>query len=139
MGACYIGPAWDHYRCLKFQVTTTCGIHVSGQYKLYPQHSHVTIETPKDKATRITKDIIEAVKGLQDQEKNHPERHTQALEAITKISKIQKIYFLKGHCPNPKPPQTQRNRTYSVSHQETINGSHNPTHQDSYRPYSKTI
>ena len=46
--AWYIGPARDHCRCLKLQVPTTGGICVSGQYKLYPQHSHIPIETPRD-------------------------------------------------------------------------------------------
>ena len=65
--AWYLDPAWNHYRCLKLQVPTTGGIRVSGQYKLYPQHSHVPIEKPKDEATRISRHLIEAVKGLQDQ------------------------------------------------------------------------
>ena len=46
--AWYIGPAWDHYKCLKLQVPNTGGIRVSVQYKIYPQHRHVPIETPKD-------------------------------------------------------------------------------------------
>ena len=62
----YISPARDHCRCLKFQVTNTGGICVSGQYKLYPQHSHVLIETPKDESARINRYLIEEVKVLKD-------------------------------------------------------------------------
>ena len=44
----------------KFQVPTTGGICVSGQYRMYPQHSHIPIETPKDEATRIAIELIES-------------------------------------------------------------------------------
>ena len=54
---------------------------------MYPQHSHVPIETPMDEATKVARDLIKAVKGLQDQEKNHPGRLTQALETLKKIQR----------------------------------------------------
>ena len=85
--AWYIGTTWDHYMCLKLQVLTTGGIRFSGQYKIYPQHSHVPIEKPNDEATRKSRDLIEEVKGLKDQYKNHPRRHTQALETLTKLKR----------------------------------------------------
>ena len=62
-------PQLIYYRCLKFHVPTTGGIRVSSQYKLYPQQSHVLIETPRGESTRIARYLIKAVKGLQDQEK----------------------------------------------------------------------
>ena len=81
----YIGPDWDHYRCLKFLVSTTGEIRVSGQYKLYPQHSRFPFEIPRGAYTRLAKDLIKSVKVLQDQETNHPGRHTHALKILTKI------------------------------------------------------
>ena len=63
----YIDPTWDHYRCLKLQVPTTGGILVSVQYKLYPPHSCVSIETSRDVYTSIARDIIDSVKVFQDQ------------------------------------------------------------------------
>ena len=65
--AWYIGPAWDHYRCLKLQVPTTGGIRFSVKYNMYPQYSHVPIETPRYAYTNIARDLIDSVKGLQDQ------------------------------------------------------------------------
>ena len=56
--ACYIGPAWDHYRCLKFQVLTIVGIRVSGQYKPKPKGIYVPIETPRDEAKMISRKLI---------------------------------------------------------------------------------
>ena len=62
--AWYVGPAWDHYRCLEFQVPSTGGIRTSGQYQLYPQHCELPVETPMDAATRVAKDLLEAVRKL---------------------------------------------------------------------------
>ena len=69
----------------KFQVPTTGGLRVSGQYQMYPQHICVPVEAPRDSETSVEKYLIEAVKTLQDQETNHPGRHTQSLETLTKI------------------------------------------------------
>ena len=76
---------------------------------------------------RIARDLIEAVKVLNDQEKNRPGRHTKVIETLTKKSKIQQRHFLKEHFPNPKPPQTQRNRAHPVPRHATIKVSHKPT------------
>ena len=86
----------------KFQVPTTCGLRVSGQYKMYPQHSCVPIEAPRDTDTRVVKDPIEAVKKLQDQETNHPTRHTQSLKTLTKI-----FSGITEKLPEDTPPQAQ--------------------------------
>ena len=51
---------------------------------------------------RISKYLIETFKGLQDQEKNHPGRHTQALETLTIFFKDTAETF-----PERKLPQSQ--------------------------------
>ena len=88
--------------CQKFQVPTTVGIHVSGQYKLYPQHSRVPIETPRDVSMGVSKNLIEAFKLLHYQETTHLVRHTQALEKLTK-----KFNDTTDTLPEGTPPQDQ--------------------------------
>ena len=34
----YVGPAWDHYRSMTFQIPSTGVIRTAAQYKLYPRH-----------------------------------------------------------------------------------------------------
>ena len=85
-----------------FQVQTTGGIRVSGQYKLYPQHSCVPIETPKDAAKRLAKDLSDEVKGLKYQETNHQGRHTRTLKTLTKI-----FSGITDKLPEDTPPQAQ--------------------------------
>jgi hypothetical protein len=83
--AWYIGPAWDHYRCLTFHVPSTGRERISGQYTLYPQHCNVPTESPMDEAKRIAAELVEAVKKLQDQETRQPGRHTRALQTLSAI------------------------------------------------------
>ena len=85
LGAWYIGPVWDHYRCLKFQIPSTGGIQTSGQYQLYRQHFELPIKTPMDAATRVARDLLKAVEKLRGLEARNPGLHTKALEALAKI------------------------------------------------------
>ena len=106
--AWYIGPAWDHYRCLEFQIPSTGGIRTSGQYQLYPQHCEIPLETPMDGATRVAKDLIEAIRKLQGLEKRNPGRHTAALEKLAKIFKGETDHLPHREDPGP---QTSTNPT----------------------------
>ena len=86
--------------------------------QIHPQHSCVPIETPRDKSTGLSKNLIKAFKGLQDQKTTHPFRHTK--------STIKQRHSLRGYRPNPKPSQTQRNRVHSMLHHKTIKVAHDP-------------
>ena len=37
----YVGPAWNHYRGINFQIPSTGGYQTSAQYKLYPTHVQI--------------------------------------------------------------------------------------------------
>jgi len=66
------------------------------------------METPMDGATRVAKDLIEAIKKLRGLEKNHPGRHTTALEALAKIFKGETEHVPVRAGPEP---QTSTNPT----------------------------
>ncbi len=34
----YLGPSMDHYRCDMYYIPETCGYHILGSIKLFPQH-----------------------------------------------------------------------------------------------------
>ena len=48
--AWYVGPSWDHYRCMYFQIPATGGYRTSGQYNLYPTHVDIPKKTSMDRA-----------------------------------------------------------------------------------------
>ena len=37
----YVGPAWDHYRGMHFQIPSPGGYITSAQYKMYPTHVQI--------------------------------------------------------------------------------------------------
>ena len=91
---------------------------------MYPQHSRFHIETPRDESTRIDRDLIEAVKLLQDQDKNLPGRPTQAVETLTKQFKNIAETFPEGTLTQSQtstnPAQLCALRATPSKHQQLI-------------------
>ena len=85
LDAWYLGPSWDHYRCLTFQIPSTGGIRTSAQYKLYPQHAKVPQETPMDKAVHIAHKLTNAIQQLLNEPTTREGRHVRALEKLADI------------------------------------------------------
>ena len=60
----YVGPAWDHYRGMHFQIPSTGGCRTSVQYKLYPTPVQISRETPMDRAVKIAGTITTAIQNI---------------------------------------------------------------------------
>ena len=60
----YVGPAWDHYRSMTFQIPSTGGVHTAAQYQLYPKHVKAPQETPMDRAVRIAGTLTNTIKRM---------------------------------------------------------------------------
>ena len=61
-----------------------------------------------DEATKVAKDLLEAVKKLQEKEAHNPGRHTQALHTLAKIFRGETEHLPKAA---PHSPQTSTNPT----------------------------
>ena len=81
----YIGPAWDHYCGMHFQITSTGGYRTSAQYKLYPTHVQIPRETPMDRAVKISGTLTTAIQNLLKEPIINTGRHGQALEQSAKM------------------------------------------------------
>ena len=81
----YVGPAWDHYRSMTFQIPSTGGFRTAAQYQLYPSHVKAPQETPMDRAVRIAGSLTNAIKRMLKQPNEDAGRHGQALEQLAKI------------------------------------------------------
>ena len=57
----YIGPAWDHYQSMNFQIPSTGGYRTAAQYHIYPNHVKSPKETPMDRAVRIAGSLTSAI------------------------------------------------------------------------------
>ena len=81
----YVGPAWDHYRGMNFQIPSTGGYKTSAQYKLYPTHVQIPRETPMDRAVKIVGTLTTDIQNLLKKPTINTGRHGQSLEQIAKI------------------------------------------------------
>ena len=60
----YVGPAWDHYHGMHFQIPSTGGYRTSTQYKLYPTHVQIPRETPMDRDVKIAGTLTTATENI---------------------------------------------------------------------------
>ena len=81
----YVGPAWDHYRSMTFQLPSTGGIRTAAQYKLYPRHVKAPQETPIDRAVRISGTLTNTIKRMLKDPSIDAGRHEKALEQLANI------------------------------------------------------
>ena len=85
MDCWYVGPAWNHYRGMHFQIPSTCGYRTSNQYKLHPTHVQIPREIPMDRAGKISGTLTTAIQNILKEPTINTGRHGQALEQLAKI------------------------------------------------------
>ena len=81
----YVGPSWDHYCDMHFQIPSTGGYRTSAQYKLYPTHVQILRETPMDRAVKIARSLSTAIQNILKEPTINTGRHGQALEKLAQI------------------------------------------------------
>jgi len=76
----YIGPAMDHYRCMRYYIPITKGIRTAQSAKLFPAHCKTPYIDAADEIVLAAKDLVDALK---QHDKNAPlkltPRRTEAL------------------------------------------------------------
>ena len=66
MDACYLSPAYNHYRACLFHIPSTGGNRVSGQAVFYPTHYSTPKTTPMDDAAKIAATLVQAILHLRN-------------------------------------------------------------------------
>eukprot|EP00804_Cyclotella_cryptica_P003417 CCRYP_018563-RA/>CCRYP_018563-RA protein AED:0.22 eAED:0.19 QI:0/0/0/1/0.33/0.25/4/0/1155 len=64
LDAWYCGPAFDHYRNMKFYVPSTKAYRVSGSYDLFPQHCILPTFTPAQHTQEVLRELFESLQTL---------------------------------------------------------------------------
>eukprot|EP00804_Cyclotella_cryptica_P001099 CCRYP_008385-RA/>CCRYP_008385-RA protein AED:0.18 eAED:0.13 QI:0/0/0/1/0.4/0.16/6/0/1406 len=64
LDAWYCGPAFDHYRNMKFYVPSTKAYRVSGSYDLFPQHCILPTFTPAQHTNEVHRELFESLQTL---------------------------------------------------------------------------
>ncbi len=56
----YVGPASNHYRCLRFYIPATRRFRFSDRWRLYPAHSQVPVTSQHDLSISTAAELIKA-------------------------------------------------------------------------------
>eukprot|EP00804_Cyclotella_cryptica_P017050 CCRYP_003285-RA/>CCRYP_003285-RA protein AED:0.19 eAED:0.21 QI:0/0/0/1/1/1/2/0/900 len=64
LDAWYCGPAFNHYRNMKFYVPSTKAYRVSGSYDLFPQHCILPTFTPAQHTNEVHRELFESTQIL---------------------------------------------------------------------------
>ena len=57
----YVGPASNHYRCLRFYIPATRRFRFSDTWRLYPAHSQVPVTSQHDNSISTAAELIKAL------------------------------------------------------------------------------
>jgi hypothetical protein len=81
----YVGPANDHYCCLRFYIPATRRFHFSNTWRLYPSHCQFPVLSENDKTLQAVGDIFEKLGGTIPTTAGAKMKH---LATITQLSAI---------------------------------------------------
>ncbi len=93
----YIGPANNHYRCMRFYILTTHRFCFADTWRLYPTHCQVPILSENDKTLLTASNFIQQLGGLVP---------PSAQDKIKHLTTIQRLTAIMSGQPNISSPTT---------------------------------
>jgi len=81
-----VGPASNHYRCLRFDIPATQRFHFSDTWRLYPaQHSQVPVTAQHDLSILTAAELIKALGAAVPTTTTEKIKHIKAIQDLTAI------------------------------------------------------
>ena len=81
----YVGPAPNHYRCLRFYIPATQCFCFSGTWRLYPTHCQIPIALQHDLSILAAADLLTALSGTIPKSATAKAKHVNAIRQLTSI------------------------------------------------------
>ncbi len=81
----YVGPAANHYQCLRFYIPSTRRFRFSVTWRLYPTHCHVQVTSQHDLSIVAAADILKALGNNVPTKTTEKIRHIRAIQNLTAI------------------------------------------------------
>ena len=81
----YVGPASNHYRCLRFYIPTTRRFRFADTWRLYPAHSQVPVSSQQDIAILTAAELIKALGATMPTTTMEKIKHIKAIQDLTAI------------------------------------------------------
>jgi hypothetical protein len=81
----YVGPASNHYRCLRFYIPATRCFRFSDTWRLYPTHSQIPVTSQHDLSISTTAELITALGVAVPTTTTKKIKHIKAIQDLTAI------------------------------------------------------
>ncbi len=81
----YVGPASNHYQCLRFHIPATQRFRFLDTWHLYPTHCHVPITSKHNQTLHVVADLLEQLGHTVPPSTSAKLRHTRAICQLTDI------------------------------------------------------
>jgi hypothetical protein len=91
----YVGPATDHYRCLRFYIPTTHHFRFAATWRLYPTHCQVPVLSEHDKTLLTANDFLQRIGATIP---------TSAQDKIKHLDTIRRLSEIMSGQPDPLSP-----------------------------------
>jgi hypothetical protein len=83
--AFYLGPASNHYQCLRFYIPATRCFHFSDTWRLYPAHCQVPVTLQHDLSIAVAADLLKEFEGTVPKLSANKIKHIRAVRELTAI------------------------------------------------------
>jgi hypothetical protein len=96
----YVGPASNHYQCLRFYTPSTRRFRFSNTWHLYPTHCQIPVTSQHDLSIVAAADILKALGNTVPTKTTEKIRHIRAIQNLTAI--------MTGQREAPEEPPSPR-------------------------------
>jgi hypothetical protein len=79
----YIGPAVDHYRCLRFYIPATRRFWFADTWHLYPTHYQIPVSSQHDLSIAAAEDLLASLGGTVPVSTNEKIKYIRAIQQLT--------------------------------------------------------
>jgi hypothetical protein len=81
----YVGPAVDHYQCLRFYIPVTQHFQFAETWHLYPTHCQILVASQHDLSKAATEDLLASLGGTVPASTNDKIKYIRAIQQLTAI------------------------------------------------------
>ena len=81
----YVGPAVDHYQCLRFYIPATQRFRFADTWRLYPTHCLIPVASQHDLSIAAAEDLLASLGGTVPVSTNDKIKYIRAIQQLTAI------------------------------------------------------
>ncbi len=98
----YVGPVFNHYRCLRFYIPAMCHFHFFDTWRLYPAHCQVPVSSQHDLSIVAAADLLKVFRSTVPNSSADKIKHVQAIRKLTAIMNGQQTDTPTVDAPTPR-------------------------------------